>query len=181
VLFLQRQTALTSKQKESAVEAARLLHLLSLHAPVAVPICGPGTSAGWPSYLFNAHMKYGRVSVRINGLAVGCAALPAQARGLSSVNPNLWVRWEYMRRRCTAANWVSKHYSMPRSRFRPCPEWACSSSLTCRSHGAVLCCPLCAGALGSAPCSCLVRRGASCCRRHIMYMHALPDERPCFR
>jgi hypothetical protein len=29
-----------------------------------------------------------------------CLALRAQAQWLSSVNPNLWVRWEYARRRC---------------------------------------------------------------------------------
>jgi hypothetical protein len=40
---------------------------------------------------------------RANGLAVvRRAALPAQARGLSSANPNLWVRWEYARRRCSS-------------------------------------------------------------------------------
>jgi hypothetical protein len=39
---------------------------------------------------------------RINDLAVVWRFRLSQARGLSSVNPKLWVRWKYVRRRCSS-------------------------------------------------------------------------------
>jgi hypothetical protein len=55
------------------------------------------------SLIMMTAVKYGRLSARINGLpVVRRFRLPAQARGLSSVDPNFWVRWEYARRRCSS-------------------------------------------------------------------------------
>jgi hypothetical protein len=47
-----------------------------------------------------------------------CVAPPAHTRGLISVNLNLWVRWEYARRRCSSGGCVVRHYSMPFSGYR---------------------------------------------------------------
>jgi hypothetical protein len=54
------------------------------------------------SLIMMVAVKCGRVSARISQWPGRCATPPAQARGLSSADPKLWVRWKYVRRRCSS-------------------------------------------------------------------------------